>query len=255
MSQATVDVTERDDRVVVELNRPDRRNAITRDMVAELHDVLDDLERVPRFLVVTGGHNGVFAAGADIEELLARGRDEAMEGINLRLFERLRRTPLPSVAAVDGHALGAGAELAYACDLRVASDRAVFGNPEVRLGILAGAGASYRLRELLGEARAKEMLLAGRQLDAEQARAVGLVMDVVPAEQLFEAADALVDRMAKASPWALRITKLAIDAPDQAHPLVDLLGQAVLFEDNEKRARMERFLKRRRTGRKGRSGR
>lgn len=145
----TLLVEEREDRVVVTLHRPDSRNAISGRMIRELHAVCEQLEENPNLLLLTG-HGGVFAGGADIGELLARGRDEALQGINSRLFERVRRLPMPTLAAVDGWALGGGAELSYACDLRIAGPDAVFGNPEPGLGILAAAGACWRLPELVG---------------------------------------------------------------------------------------------------------
>ncbi|RVU22990.1 enoyl-CoA hydratase/isomerase family protein [Streptomyces antnestii] len=236
----TLLVEERDDRVVVTLHRPEARNAISGRMIDELHSVCDALERHPRLLLLTG-HGGVFAGGADIAELLARGRDDALRGINSRLFERVRRLPMPTVAAVDGWALGGGAELSYACDIRIAGPDAVFGNPEPGLGILAAAGASWRLPELVGESVAKQVLLAGRTLDAAAALAAGLVMEVVPADELVERAHAVIDRMARSSATALRLTKLVVDAPG-AHPVADDLAQAVLFEGQDKRDRMTRFL-------------
>lgn len=239
----TLLVEERDDRVVVTLHRPEARNAISGLMIRELHAVCDLLERDPKFLMLTG-HGGVFAGGADIAELLRRGRDEALQGINSRLFERVRRLPMPTLAAVDGWALGGGAELSYACDLRIAGPDAVFGNPEPGLGILAAAGACWRLPELVGESVAKQVLLAGRNLDARAALAAGLVIDVVPADRLLEEAHALLDRMARSSAAALRLTKLVVDSPG-AHPVADDLAQAVLFEGKDKRERMTRFLEKR----------
>lgn len=235
------------DRVVVTLDRPAKRNAIDATLVDALHGVCESLSRQPRLLLLTGGTEGIFAAGADIGQLRERGRAEALAAINQALFARIRALPMPTVAAVDGPALGGGAELAYACDLRVCTARAYFGQPEVRLGILAGAGATYRLPALVGEARAKEMLFTGRRVDATEALRIGLVNQVVaePAE-LLPAAHALLDQIAEASPLALRLTKLAVDAPPGAHPQVDLLGQAVLFEDEEKYRRMTAFLERRR---------
>ncbi|MFE9646270.1 enoyl-CoA hydratase/isomerase family protein [Streptomyces sp. NPDC006365] len=239
-SYETLSVEEGTDRVVVTLCRPAARNAINGRMIAELHGVCEELERAPKFLLLTG-HGGVFAGGADIGELRARGRDEALQGINSRLFERVRRLPLPTVAAVPGWALGGGAELAYACDLRIAGPDAVFGNPEPGLGILAAAGACRRLRELVGESVAKQVLLAGRTLNAPAALACGLVMDVVPTDRLIDEAHALLDRMARSSALALRLTKLVTDAPG-AHPVADDLAQAVLFESPDKEERMTRFL-------------
>jgi enoyl-CoA hydratase/carnithine racemase len=236
----TLLVEERTDRLVVTLHRPKARNALNGRMIAELHQVCEDLERDPKLLLLTG-HGGVFAGGADIAELRERGREEALRGINSRLFERVRRLPLPTVAAVPGWALGGGAELAYACDLRIAGPDAVFGNPEPGLGILAAAGACWRLRELVGESVAKQVLLAGRTLDAGAALARGLVMDVVPENRLLDEAHALLDRMSRSSALALRLTKLVTDASGP-HPVADDLAQAVLFESSDKQERMQRFL-------------
>lgn len=239
-------VEEREDRVVVMLNRPEKRNAIDADVIAALHDVCASLEREPRLLLLTGGTAGIFAGGADILQLRDRGRLDALAGINLRLFERIRHLPMPSVAAVDGPALGGGAELAYACDLRICTSRAFFGQPEVRLGIIAGAGACYRLPALVGEGMAKEILFTGRRVPAAEAFAIRLVNRVVddPAE-LLPTAHGILDDIAKASPLAVRLTKQVVDAPVSAHPELDATTQAILFEDPEKHARMSAFLSRR----------
>ncbi|HEY1488565.1 MAG TPA: enoyl-CoA hydratase/isomerase family protein [Micromonosporaceae bacterium] len=242
----TVRIEERPDRVVVTLDRPEKRNAIDADLVDALHAVCADLERTPRLLLLTGGDSGVFAGGADIAQLRERGRLDALAAINLGLFERIRRLPMPSIAAVDGPALGGGAELAYACDLRICTTRAFFGQPEVRLGILAGAGACYRLPALVGEGLAKELLFTGRRLPADEALAIRLVNRVVPAEELLATAHGILDEIAQASPLAVRLTKAAVDAPAGAHPQLDLVSQALLFEDEEKRSRMTAFLDRRR---------
>ena len=237
----TLFVSELADRVVVTLHRPEARNAINAAMVRELHDVCAALEERPRLLLLTGD-GGTFAAGADIAELRERGREQALQGINSRLFDRIARLPLPTVAAVDGYALGGGAELAYACDIRLASPTATFGNPEPGLGILAAAGACWRLRELVGASIAKQVLLAGRRLEAEEACRLGLVAEVVPAGELLNRGHDLLDRMARSGPLALRLTKLVTDSPAGSHPLADDLAQAILFESADKRDRMDAFL-------------
>src|SRR5437762_991093 len=234
----SLDVEEREDRLVVTLNRPEKRNAIDAEMVAALHDVCARLETTPKLLLLTGGADGIFAAGADIGQLRDRTRDDALAAINQGLFARILRLPLPTLAAIDGPALGGGAELAYACDLRICTDRAFFGQPEARLGILAGAGATYRLPRLVGEGLAKELLFTGRRLPAAEALAARLVNRIVAPSDLLAAAHAMLDDIAKASPLALRLTKLAVDAPPGAHPHLDLVSQAVLFDDPEKYARM-----------------
>lgn len=241
-SLPTLLVERRSDRVVVTLNRPDVRNAIDLAMVSELHAVCALLEAQPKPLLLTG-IGGTFAAGADIAQLRERGRTEALQGINRRLFDRIAALPQPTVAAVDGPALGGGAELAYACDIRLASPTAVFGNPEPGLGILAAAGAGWRLSELVGRSVAKQVLLAGTTLDADRAMQLGLVAEVVDAAILLDRAHALIDRMLRSSPLALRLTKAVLDAPGP-HPLADELAQAVLFETPDKRERMTAFLER-----------
>jgi enoyl-CoA hydratase len=242
---SSLTVEERPDRLVVTLARPERRNAIDGWMVDELHAVCAELERAPRLLLLTGGADGVFAGGADIAQLRERGRIEALAAINQGVFARILALPLPTLAAIDGPALGGGAELAYACDLRICTDRAYFGQPEVRLGILAGAGATYRLPSLVGEGLAKELLFTGRRLAADEALAVRLVSRVTPPDELIDAAHAMLDEVSKGSHLALRLTKAAVDAPEAAHPQLELLSQAILFEDDEKHARMTAFLDRR----------
>lgn len=217
------------------------RNAIDVKMVDELHAVCDELERDPKILILSGA-NGVFASGADIGQLRDRRRDDALAGINSNLFVRVHRLPLPVIAAIDGYALGGGAELAYAADFRIASRRARIGNPETGLGIMAAAGATWRLAELVGEPLAKEILLAGRVLDAQEALAVRLVTEVHEPDALVPAAHALADRIAKNDLLALRVTKAVFHASVSSHPVIDQLAQAVLFDSDEKQRRMTAFL-------------
>ncbi|MEU1721270.1 enoyl-CoA hydratase/isomerase family protein [Nonomuraea sp. NPDC005692] len=240
----TLIVEEGADRVVWRLNRPQVRNAIDRELVAALHEACAAVEEEPRVVLLTG-EGTTFAAGADIAQLRDRDRDDALRGINSRIFDRIHRLPMPTVALVDGYALGGGAELAYACDFRIGTPRTRIGNPETDLGILAAAGAAWRLAELVGEPLAKEILLAGRVLTAEEARAVHLLNDVVEPEDLLAAGHRLADRIAARAPLATRLTKAVFHAPRAAHPFVDDLAQAVLFETEEKHARMTAFLDRR----------
>jgi enoyl-CoA hydratase len=236
-------VEERDDRLVATLNRPLARNAIDRAMAAALHDLCARLEQEPRTLLLTGAGEH-FAAGADLTQLRERGRDDALRGINSSAFDRVRRLPMPTIALMDGYALGGGAELAYACDFRLATPRVRIGNPESGLGILASAGGTWRLRELVPEGVAKEMLLAGRVLDGDAALAVGLVNEIVETD-LLTAGHRWADRVAQQVPLAVRLTKAVFHSPREAHPFVDDLAQAVLFETEEKQARMTAFLERR----------
>lgn len=242
--ETAVRVEEHDDRVVLVLDRPEVRNAIDQQVVDELHAACAALEVDPRIAIITG-EGGVFAAGADIGQLRERRRDDALRGINSGIFDRIRRLPMPVIGLVDGWALGGGAELAYACDFRIGTPRTRIGNPETGLGILAAAGAAWRLSELVGEPLAKELLLTGRVLDAEEARAVRLLNEVVEPDDLLAAGHRWADSIARQAPLATRLTKAVFHAPREAHPFVDDLAQAVLFETEEKHARMTAFLDRR----------
>lgn len=244
----TLAVTDAPDRLVVRLNRPEVRNAINQAMVDELHAVCAYLEAAPKVLILMGASTdkgAVFASGADIAELRERRREDALKGINANLFVRIAALPLPVIAALDGWVLGGGAELAYAADFRIGTDRIKIGNPETSLGILAAAGASWRLKELIGEPLAKEMLLAGRVLDAEESLACHLVTSLHAPEDLEAAAHELADRITAQAPLALAATKRAFAAPREEHPAIDGREQAELFESEEKFARMDAFLARR----------
>lgn len=243
MSTAVL-VEEHADRVVLRLNRPEVRNAIDAQMVEELHEVCSLLERDPRVALILG-EGDVFAAGADIAQLRERRREDALRGINSGIFDRIRRLPMPVVALIDGYALGGGAELAYACDFRVGTTTTKIGNPETNLGILAAAGAAWRLAELVGEPLAKEILLTGRVLTAEECLEVRLLNEVVSPDDLLTTGHRWADSVAKQAPLAVRLTKAVFHAPRSAHPFVDDLAQAVLFETDEKHERMTAFLNRR----------
>jgi enoyl-CoA hydratase len=240
----TLAVERRPDRVIARLNRPEKRNAIDREMVEALHGLCAELETDRRILILTGS-GGDFAAGADITQLRARRAEDARSGINAMAFIRLRELPMPVIAAIDGYALGGGAELAYAADIRVVTPRAKIGNPEPSLGIIAAAGATWRLREIVGDGLASEMLLTGRILSGDEALVAGLASAVHAPDELMPAAHTIADRIAAADPLAIRHTKTALRAPRDAHPAIDSDLQAELFESTEKMRRMTEFLERR----------
>ncbi|OFK69603.1 enoyl-CoA hydratase/isomerase family protein [Corynebacterium sp. HMSC074A09] len=242
---------ENDEIVVAKLNRPEVRNAIDEQMVAELHELCAQLESDPRILIITGctvdtskGPRGIFASGADIAQLRERRREDALRGINSGIFHRIASLPSPVIAAVDGYALGGGLELALAADFRVSTPFAKFGQPEAGLGIAAAAGATWRLKECVGTPLAKEILLAGRILNGEEALANHLVSELHEPNALVDGALALAGRIAQQDPLAVRLTKQLISMPDAAHPAVDNIAQAVLFESPAKFERMQAFLDR-----------
>jgi enoyl-CoA hydratase len=225
------------------LNRPDKRNAIDQAMADELAAALDGARRQPCVLIIHSVTPGMFAAGADIAELRDRDADAALLAINAGLFDKLEAHRWPTVAAIDGAALGGGCELALACDLRVASPAAFFAQPELSLGILAGAGGNWRLAQAAGQQVARRMLYAGARLSAAQALAAGLVDEV--ADDAAAAAAALAARIARQSWRALELTKLALRSQRPATTTFDVAAQALLFGSQDKHDRMTAFLDRR----------
>ena len=232
---------QRDGYLRATLSRPKARNAINSEVVAALHELCSVLEADPQVLVFSGSDK-IFAAGADIGDLKQRQPDDALKGINSRVFERLARLPMPTIALVDGPAVGGGAELAYAFDIRVATPDATFSNPEVGLGIIAAAGAGWRLPQLVGPSVARQILLAGRRLSAEDALAFGLVMEIVSSEDSEVRLASIAHRMGRSSPRALALTKIVLSAPSAAHPQVDDLAQGMLFGTEDAITRMTAFL-------------
>jgi enoyl-CoA hydratase len=233
---------------VVTLDRPEARNAIDREMVRALHAVLDDLAEggAARALILTGAGGTAFASGADIRQLRERRPQDALAGINSGLFLKLERFPAPTLAAVRGFALGGGCELALACDLRVAGASARFGQPEAGLGIIPAAGATFRLPRLIGWGRARDLILTGRIIDADEALRIGLVSRVVPDDRVLEEARALAAALASRSPLALRIARMALAASaygPEPGTLAEMLGQGILFGSEDKREGMSAFLK------------
>ena len=201
---------------IITINRPEVRNALTQAVMAELGHAIEQAEsdEQVRVLILTGAGDRAFVAGADIGEVGARDTlSELGPKSRLRrgVFSRLDHLFKPSIAAVNGYALGGGCELAVACTLRVAADSARFGQPEINLGIIPGLGGTQRLTRLVGKGRAMELILTGEMIDAQEALRIGLVNKVVPAAELMEEARALAKKLAAKPPLALRAAKDAVD--------------------------------------------
>ena len=248
MSETCVRVERRDGVGILTLDRPEKKNAIDLQMVQELRAGLTELAADPDVaaLVITGGPD-CFAAGADIGQLKERGQADALAGINSRLFAEVEAFPLPTIAAVEGWALGGGCELALACDMRVAGLSAKLGQPEVGLGILPAAGGLYRLPRIVGLAKAKELVFTAAILDAEEAQAIGLVNQVATAGEALEAALDMAGKVARQDRLALRLAKTMFRALNPSQTGVDFesVAQALCFESPEKHARMQAFLDKR----------
>lgn len=239
--------------VLIGLDRPDKMNALDQELCDEFTDVLLAVRHEPSIVVVHSTTPGVFVAGADIAELLERDAEIGLRGVNATLFERLEEHRWPTIAVIDGPALGGGCELALACDLRVASDRSRFGQPELGLGILAGAGGNWRLAQAVGVPMARRMLYAGEILESSEAYAAGLVDRMSAPEDVLDAALELAGRVAAQSWRALELTKVAMRLHRPATTLYDMTAQALLFESDDKKQRMTDFLEERRRRREARA--
>lgn len=234
----------------VTLDRPEVLNALNLALVTGLGAALGELAADPavRGLILKGAGDKAFVAGADIGELLQRTHVEALQAINAKLFQQVEDFPHPVIAAIRGFALGGGSELALACDIRIGAEDAVMGQPEVKLGIIPGAGAPHRLTRTVGPGLARELIFTGRTVDAQEALRIGLLNRVVPAGRLLETAREMMASILKNSTLAVRLAKVALNAAvnsvDRRHQMIEVLSQGILFEDPEKKARMTRFLER-----------
>jgi enoyl-CoA hydratase len=211
---------------LVTLDRPAALNALSFDLLDQLVDALETLDRDPacRAIVIAGSGTRAFAAGADIRELEPQTAATLTTGGRFGTWDRLAMVGLPLIAAVRGVALGGGCELAMTCDMVVAAEDATFGQPEILIGVMPGAGGTQRLTRAIGKARAMELILTGRSMTATEALARGLVTRVVPPEATLDVALELAGLVATMPPLAVRAAKAAIlDASDR--PLADGLAR------------------------------
>lgn len=199
---------------IITINRPKALNALNSTVLDELDKTLDgvDLENI-RCLILTGAGEKSFVAGADIGEMssLTKAEGEAFGKKGNDVFRKIETFPIPVIAAVNGFALGGGNELAMSCDIRLAADNAVFGQPEVGLGITPGFGGTQRLARLVGMGMAKQMLYAALNIDAQEALRIGLVNAVYPQAELMENALKLANKIARNAPIAVRACKQAVN--------------------------------------------
>lgn len=200
---------------VVTINRPKALNALNSETLKDLDYVIDMLEEDDNIysVILTGAGEKSFVAGADIAEMKDLNSNEAQEFglLGNRVFRRLEKLNKPVIAAISGFALGGGCELAMACDIRIASEKARFAQPEVGLGITPGFGGTQRLARLIGAGKAKEMIYTGSTIKADEALNIGLVNKVVPLEKLMEEAKAMANLIASNAPIAVKLCKDAID--------------------------------------------
>ncbi len=251
-------LVERNEQIgVVTLNRPKELNALNFSLVGELADALEEFDRdqTIRCIVITGAGEKAFAAGADIKEMSDKSPIDMMVG-RFDAWERVRRIRTPMIAAVGGYALGGGCELAMHCDMIVASENARFGQPEILLGIIPGAGGTQRLARTLGKYRAMEIVLTGAQISAQEMANLGLVNRVVPKGEHLSEAMKLAQTIAAQPPIAIRLAKesvlAAFETSLEAGLAVERKNFFLLFATEDKREGMQAFMEKRKAAFQGR---
>ncbi len=211
---------------LIELNRPKELNALNRELMLEIRDTLRELDEDDnvRVIILTGGER-VFAAGADIKQM---ANATAIDMLNIDQFstwDQIKKTKKPIIGAVSGFALGGGCELAMTCDMLIASETAKFGQPEIKIGTMPGAGGTQRLTRVVGKVRAMEMVLTGKFISAEEALQAGLINKIVPVEVLREETLKLAREIAKLSPVAIKLAKESVN-----NAFNSTLDEGLIFE-------------------------
>ncbi|MBO5564967.1 MAG: enoyl-CoA hydratase/isomerase family protein [Lachnospiraceae bacterium] len=237
---------------IITINRPEALNALNADVLTALNEVLDQIDQnTIRAIIVTGSGDKSFVAGADIAQMskLTAAEGEAFGKKGNDVFLKLESFPIPTIAAVNGFALGGGCELSMACDMRICSDNAVFGQPEVGLGITPGFGGTQRLARIAGVGMAKQMVLSARNIKAEEALRIGLVNAVYPQAELMDEAMKLAGAIAKNAPIAVRASKRAINEglslPIEEAVVVEEKAFGSCFETHDQIEGMSAFLEKR----------
>lgn len=252
MTYETLLVDIREGVAVVTINRPDVRNAVNAQVQADIRAALASIrvDDSVGAVIFTGAGDKAFIAGADIGQLASYTLHTDLASDMQRLYDMIEDFEKPTIAAVNGYALGGGCELAMACDIRIAGDNARFGLPETNLSVLPGAGGTQRLARLIGTGRAIEMILTGRMIDAAEAARVGLVTDVVAQDELLARARETAGKILAKGPLAVRLAKLVVrsgmDADQRTGLVVERLAQALLYTSDDKREGAEAFLAKRR---------
>ncbi|WP_114781422.1 enoyl-CoA hydratase-related protein [Botryobacter ruber] len=202
---------------LIQLNRPNELNALNLQLMRELRDALQQLDHdtAVRVIVITGNERA-FAAGADIRQMAEKSAVDMLQADQFSTWDQIRKTKKPVIAAVSGFALGGGCELAMTCDMIVASETAVFGQPEIKLGVMPGAGGTQRLTRAIGKAKAMEMVLTGKFISAPEAERIGLINRVVPVELYLDEAFKLASEITKMSPVAVQLAKESVNQAFEA---------------------------------------
>jgi len=240
-----------DNIAVVTINRPEVHNALDKETWGLIRDTFEALDKTPevRVIIITGAGDKAFIAGADLNSLKVRTVMETLDSENSSVARMIEKVSKPVIAAINGYCLGGGCEISMVCDIRIASENAKLGQTELNVGILPGAGGTQRLRNLVGQGKAMEMILTGDPISAEEACRIGLVNKVVPLENLMDEALKMAKKIAAKSPIAVKLAKRAVqngaDLPIDIGLLIEVLSQSVMFSTDDHLEGINAFLEKR----------
>ncbi len=241
---------------LIQLNRPNELNALNLQLMSELRDALKELDKDDNVhVIIITGNEKAFAAGADIKQMAGKTTIDMWKMDQFSTWEQIRKTKKPLIAAVSGFALGGGCELAMTCDLVVASETAKFGQPEINIGVMPGAGGTQRLTKAIGKVRAMEMVLTGKFISAQEALDYGLINKVVPVELYLEAAVSLAKKISSMSPIAVQLAKEAVNRSFETHLDQGLILERknfyLAFASEDQKEGMQAFIEKRKAVFKG----
>ena len=241
---------------LIQLNRPKELNALNLQLMGEVRDALKELDDVDevRVIIITGNERA-FAAGADIKQMAGKGTIDMWKVDQFSTWDQINKTKKPIIAAVSGFALGGGCELALSCDMIVASETAQFGQPEIKIGVMPGAGGTQRLTKAIGKAKAMELVLTGKFIKAEEALELKLINKIVPVELYLEAAINMAKEIASMSPIAVQMAKESVKRSFETHLEEGLHFERknfyMLFSSEEQKEGMNAFVEKRKANFQG----
>jgi len=241
---------------LIQLNRPKDLNALNLQLMTELRDTLQQMDKNAEIkVIIITGNDQAFAAGADIKQMADKTAIDMLMIDQFSTWDQIRKTKKPIIAAVSGFALGGGCELAMTCDMIIASETAKFGQPEIKIGVMPGAGGTQRMTRAIGKAKAMELVLTGKFLSADEAHFYGLVNKVVPVEMYLQESVALAKEIAQMSPVAVQLAKEAVNRAFETHLDEGLHFERknfyLAFASEDQKEGMKAFIEKRKPAYKG----
>lgn len=252
MGYNNIEITGRERLALITINRPEVRNALNAETLKEIAAALKELEQDDAVgcIVFTGKGEKAFAAGADIGQLIQKTALDALSNNGMQgIYDIIENCSKPTIAMINGYALGGGCELAMSCDIRIASSNAKFGLPELNLSIIPGAGGTQRLSRLVGKGKALEMILTGKIIGADEALRINLISEVVEQDQLFKKVEDVAGQILAKGPLAVKLAKIAVNMGAETDMktglLLEKLAQAILFSSEDKKEGTTAFVEKR----------